>query len=122
MGFASVQNVESGMLEDRMNSFFLAETCKYLYLLFDPDNAVLHSDAAGDDYIFTTEGHLFPVLRAAQRQFGDGTHFARYPAQRHAHELNQAVVTTAAKSVLLHPWPAAGCVWLVAAECSVNGA
>lgn len=38
-------------LEDRMTSFFLAETCKYLYLLFDDDNF-----AHGDDYVFTTEG------------------------------------------------------------------
>ena len=27
-------------LEDRMESFFLAETTKYLYLLFDPDNFI----------------------------------------------------------------------------------
>ncbi|KAI8911073.1 glycoside hydrolase [Gorgonomyces haynaldii] len=34
-GFASIGNVETGKLEDRMESFFLSETLKYLYLLFD---------------------------------------------------------------------------------------
>ena len=40
-GFASVKDVKNPrLLEDRMASFFLAETCKYLYLLFDEDNFV----------------------------------------------------------------------------------
>ena len=38
-----------------MHSFFLAETCKYLYLLFN--DTMLR----GRNYVFTTEGHLFPV-------------------------------------------------------------
>jgi mannosidase alpha-like ER degradation enhancer 1 len=33
-GFASIRDVDTRELEDRMNSFFLAETCKYLYLLY----------------------------------------------------------------------------------------
>ena len=37
-GYASVRNVENKQLDDHMNSFFLAETCKYLYLLFDEEN------------------------------------------------------------------------------------
>ena len=48
-----------------MPSFFLSETLKYLYLLFDDDNFV-HDRS----YIFSTEAHLFdpgqlpPVIRA----------------------------------------------------------
>ena len=34
-GWASVQSVHSRKLEDHMPSYFLAEACKYLYLLFD---------------------------------------------------------------------------------------
>jgi mannosidase alpha-like ER degradation enhancer 1 len=34
-GYASVQNVVTNELDDRMESFFLAETLKYFYLLFD---------------------------------------------------------------------------------------
>jgi mannosidase alpha-like ER degradation enhancer 2 len=37
-GFATVKNCLDHTLSDRMESYFLAETLKYLYLLFDPDN------------------------------------------------------------------------------------
>ena len=36
-GFAAVRDVSTRELSDRMDSFFLAETTKYLYLLFAPD-------------------------------------------------------------------------------------
>jgi len=55
-GYASVSNVETFSLEDRMDSFFLSETCKYLYLLFDLDNFVNK-----ENYLFTTEGHILPI-------------------------------------------------------------
>ncbi|KAM7272538.1 hypothetical protein ACFE04_027201 [Oxalis oulophora] len=55
-GFASVKDVTTMQLEDHQHSFFLAETCKYLYLLFD-DTFVVDRN-----YIFTTEGHPLPVL------------------------------------------------------------
>ncbi|KAL8225671.1 hypothetical protein R6Q57_018228 [Mikania cordata] len=55
-GFASVKDVTTMQLEDHQHSFFLAETCKYLYLLFDD------SPLVGRNYIFTTEGHPLPVL------------------------------------------------------------
>ena len=34
-GWASVQSVHTRKLEDHMPSYFLAEACKYLFLLFD---------------------------------------------------------------------------------------
>lgn len=34
-GYASIADLETGRLDDRMDSYFLAETLKYLYLLFD---------------------------------------------------------------------------------------
>ena len=34
-GWASVRNVATGEKEDHMHSYFLAEACKYLYLLYD---------------------------------------------------------------------------------------
>jgi mannosidase alpha-like ER degradation enhancer 2 len=37
-GFATIDNVIDGKRANRMESFFLAETLKYLYLLFDPDH------------------------------------------------------------------------------------
>ncbi|XP_067233119.1 ER degradation-enhancing alpha-mannosidase-like protein 3 [Chanodichthys erythropterus] len=57
-GFAAVQDVRTGTHEDRMDSFFLAEMFKYLYLLFS-EKSQLPIDI--DDYIFTTEAHLLPV-------------------------------------------------------------
>ena len=41
-----------------MDSYVLAETFKYLYLLFsEPEDLVVDID----DYIFTTEAHLLPL-------------------------------------------------------------
>ncbi|GER47399.1 Mannosyl-oligosaccharide 1,2-alpha-mannosidase IA [Striga asiatica] len=55
-GFASVRDVTTMELEDHQHSFFLAETCKYLYLLFNDSFLV------DKNYIFTTEGHPLPIL------------------------------------------------------------
>uniref|UniRef100_A0A667X0P7 alpha-1,2-Mannosidase n=1 Tax=Myripristis murdjan TaxID=586833 RepID=A0A667X0P7_9TELE len=55
--------------EDRMESFFLSETCKYLYLLFDEDNPLHKSE---NKYIFTTEGHVVPIdRRFREKQWND---------------------------------------------------
>ena len=42
----------------RMDSFVLAETFKYLYLLFS-DKSELALDV--EDFVFTTEAHLLPL-------------------------------------------------------------
>ncbi|KAF9605954.1 hypothetical protein IFM89_021280 [Coptis chinensis] len=61
-GYCHISDVESHKQEDHMESFFLAETVKYLWLLFDlaagPDNLVENGPYK---YIFTTEGHLLPI-------------------------------------------------------------
>ncbi len=88
-GYASVKDVGTGELEDRMCSFFLAETLKYLYLIFDDDNFVHNyttyspldkntqtkrpkqkdNDVIGNgQFIFSTEGHLFPVTSKMQEK------------------------------------------------------
>ncbi|WOL06539.1 alpha-mannosidase I MNS5 isoform X4 [Canna indica] len=54
-GFASIRDVTTMELEDHQHSFFLSETCKYLYLLFDD------SFLADENYVFTTEGHPLPI-------------------------------------------------------------
>lgn len=43
--------------DDRMESFFLAETLKYLYLLQDPDDTI-----PLEKYVFNTEAHPLSVL------------------------------------------------------------
>jgi mannosidase alpha-like ER degradation enhancer 1 len=57
-GYATVHNVLDRSHEDRMESFFLSETCKYLYLLFDKDHYVNRNF---QNYIFSTEGHIFKI-------------------------------------------------------------
>lgn len=53
-GFAVLHDVFTGKREDRMESFMLSETLKYLYLLFDTENPINKEDSGT---IFTTEGH-----------------------------------------------------------------
>jgi hypothetical protein len=53
-GWAGLQDVRTGELSDRMESFFLGETVKYLFLLFDPSHPLNTLDSP---IVFTTEGH-----------------------------------------------------------------
>lgn len=57
--YGSLQNVNSAHsgVDDRMESFFLAETIKYLYLVQDPDNEMDLSK-----YVFNTEAHPTKIL------------------------------------------------------------
>lgn len=61
-GYCHIIDVEDHKIEDHMESFFLAETVKYLWLLFDlavgPDSLVENGPYK---YIFSTEGHLLPA-------------------------------------------------------------
>ncbi|KAK4441954.1 ER degradation-enhancing alpha-mannosidase-like protein 1 [Podospora aff. communis PSN243] len=60
-GWAGLQNVLDGEKSDRMESFFLGETAKYMYLLFDDEHPLNKLDAA---YVFTTEGHPLIIPKA----------------------------------------------------------
>ena len=74
-GYATVKDTRDHRLEDRMESFFLAETTKYLYLLFDPDNFIHGKGNSGKvhevagrtcvldtgAYIFNSEAHPIDV-------------------------------------------------------------
>ncbi|OAA62098.1 Glycoside hydrolase, family 47 [Cordyceps fumosorosea ARSEF 2679] len=62
-GWAGLENVLSGEKQDRMESFFLGETTKYMYLLFDPEHPLNNLDAA---YVFTTEGHPLIIPHQAR--------------------------------------------------------
>ncbi|CAG8438132.1 11244_t:CDS:2 [Acaulospora colombiana] len=57
-GYASVKDVHTKKLEERMESFTLSETFKYLYLLFDTENFLNKLD---DNFVFTTEAHIIPL-------------------------------------------------------------
>ncbi|KAJ3078790.1 ER degradation-enhancing alpha-mannosidase-like protein 2 [Quaeritorhiza haematococci] len=68
-GFANVEDVIELKLGDKMESFFLAETLKYLYLLFTPSSSynspssssTSPSHGLGTTFVFNTEAHPFPV-------------------------------------------------------------
>ncbi|XP_075228834.1 ER degradation enhancer, mannosidase alpha-like 2 isoform X1 [Lycorma delicatula] len=60
-GYAAVKDVRTGLHEDRMDSFVLAETFKYLFLLFaEPSDLLINLD----EFLFTTEAHLLPLSLA----------------------------------------------------------
>lgn len=68
-GYAAVNDVRTGKQEDRMDSFVLAETFKYLYLLFaDKEDIILNLD----EFVFTTEGHLLPLSLAVHSNKSHG--------------------------------------------------
>ncbi|XP_063100178.1 endoplasmic reticulum mannosyl-oligosaccharide 1,2-alpha-mannosidase isoform X2 [Cavia porcellus] len=59
-GYSSINNVQSTQKpepRDKMESFFLGETLKYLYLLFSDDPDLLSLD----HYVFNTEAHPLPI-------------------------------------------------------------
>jgi mannosyl-oligosaccharide alpha-1,2-mannosidase len=56
-GLHDVNNPSAGHV-DNMPSYFLAETLKYLLLLFGPDDYV-----SLDDFVFTTEAHPLRILQ-----------------------------------------------------------
>uniref|UniRef100_A0A1B6EGX0 alpha-1,2-Mannosidase n=1 Tax=Clastoptera arizonana TaxID=38151 RepID=A0A1B6EGX0_9HEMI len=60
-GYSGIKNVyiEDPAKDDVQQSYFLAETLKYLYLLFSDDNLV-----SLDEWVFNTEGHPLPIKGA----------------------------------------------------------
>jgi len=63
-GYASVLNVDDPdtKWDDKMETFLLSETFKYLYLLFE-DASVLPLT----DYVFNTEAHPLPIFTLTER-------------------------------------------------------
>lgn len=58
-GYASIKDVNQLPVEyeDKMETFLLSETFKYLYLLFEDSNI-----APLDKVVFNTEAHIFPIF------------------------------------------------------------
>ncbi|XP_041370088.1 endoplasmic reticulum mannosyl-oligosaccharide 1,2-alpha-mannosidase-like [Gigantopelta aegis] len=59
-GYSSINNVKNKGnpgFRDKQESFFLAETLKYFYLLFSDDKNLLPFDK----YVFNSEGHPLPI-------------------------------------------------------------
>ncbi|XP_077005072.1 endoplasmic reticulum mannosyl-oligosaccharide 1,2-alpha-mannosidase isoform X3 [Tamandua tetradactyla] len=63
-GYSSISNVRNPRKpepRDKMESFFLGETLKYLYLLFSDDTEYLSLDS----FVFNTEAHPLPIWTQA---------------------------------------------------------
>ncbi|KAL7750827.1 hypothetical protein RI367_003784 [Sorochytrium milnesiophthora] len=78
-GFAQIRDIHTMEKEPRMESFFLSETLKYLYLLFTPDHPLNRDDKV----MFTTEGHPLwpPPVKSSKRRS-----VKHQPPQSAAHE------------------------------------
>ncbi|KKZ65894.1 mannosyl-oligosaccharide alpha-1,2-mannosidase [[Emmonsia] crescens] len=63
-GWAGLQDVRNGQLSDRMESFFLGETTKYLFLLFNPLHPLNDLDAP---FVFSTEGHPLIIPKSTRK-------------------------------------------------------
>lgn len=57
-GFAGVRDIRTMSHEDRMDSFVLSETFKYLYMIFSEPSEMLFDP---DNYVLTTEAHFLPL-------------------------------------------------------------
>lgn len=60
-GYTSLEDVSDasgGSKRDKMETYWMSETLKYFYLLFDEDETLLPLDKV----VFNTEGHPFPVF------------------------------------------------------------
>ncbi|XP_050378934.1 alpha-mannosidase I MNS5 [Argentina anserina] len=103
-GFASIRDVSTMQLEDHQHSFFLAETCKYLYLLFD-DSFLLEQN-----YVFTTEGHPLPVLSSWQDRLPDAyiqTNWTSLKTEREVRRTS-SMSKQVCPSMSLNSWECAG--------------
>ncbi|KAF5396436.1 ER degradation enhancing alpha-mannosidase like protein 2 [Paragonimus heterotremus] len=66
-GYATIKDVQTHKLDNRMESFFLSETTKYLYLLFDEDNFL--NELPGDRGLIVTS-HLSPTGNQCYPELG----------------------------------------------------
>lgn len=56
-GYVGLKDVNTGVKDNMMQSFFLAETLKYLYLLFSPPTVI-----PLDEWVFNTEAHPLKIV------------------------------------------------------------
>lgn len=56
-GYVGLKDVHTGEKDNMMQSFFLAETLKYLYLLFSPPSVI-----PLDEWVFNTEAHPLRIV------------------------------------------------------------
>lgn len=80
-GWADLGDVVNGEQRDRMESFFLGETAKYLYLLFTENHPLNRMDAP---MVFSTEGHplILPKRTRQERTSNQAANMRKRGQQR----------------------------------------
>ncbi|XWS16619.1 hypothetical protein CRYUN_Cryun34aG0105600 [Craigia yunnanensis] len=70
-GYVGLKDVNTGVKDNMMQSFFLAETLKYLYLLFSPPTVI-----PLDEWVFNTEAHPLRIVNRNDANFveSEGQH------------------------------------------------
>ncbi|XP_057421714.1 mannosyl-oligosaccharide 1,2-alpha-mannosidase MNS1-like [Lotus japonicus] len=78
-GYVGLKDVTTGAKDNMMQSFFLAETLKYLYLLFSPSSLI-----SLDEWVFNTEAHpLRIVTRNAHEEESSVDQEEKFPHHLH---------------------------------------
>ncbi|CAL1386776.1 unnamed protein product [Linum trigynum] len=67
-GYVGLKDVNTGIKDNMMQSFFLAETLKYLYLLFSPTSVI-----SLDEWVFNTEAHPLRIVKHQDEQMNAQT-------------------------------------------------
>ncbi|KAL2338689.1 hypothetical protein Fmac_013135 [Flemingia macrophylla] len=62
-GYVGLKDVNTGEKDNMMQSYFLAETLKYLYLLFSPSSII-----SLDEWVFNTEAHPIRIVTRIDHQ------------------------------------------------------
>ncbi|KAG4932382.1 hypothetical protein JHK87_046384 [Glycine soja] len=66
-GYVGLKDVNTGAKDNMMQSYFLSETLKYLYLLFSPPSVI-----SLNEWVFNTEAHPLRIMtRSAHEESGD---------------------------------------------------
>ncbi|XP_024528760.1 mannosyl-oligosaccharide 1,2-alpha-mannosidase MNS1 [Selaginella moellendorffii] len=76
-GYVGLRDVRSGEKDDKMQSFFLAETLKYLYLLFSPSSVI-----PLDQWVFNTEAHPIKIVQRDGGAPGSSEDFVKQQIHR----------------------------------------
>ncbi|KAL0916662.1 hypothetical protein M5K25_014190 [Dendrobium thyrsiflorum] len=71
-GYVGLKDVNTGTKDNMMQSFFLAETLKYLYLLFSPPSLI-----SLDEWVFNTEAHPLRIVTRNNKDENQTTSIAQ---------------------------------------------
>ncbi|GMH03863.1 hypothetical protein Nepgr_005702 [Nepenthes gracilis] len=80
-GYVGLKDVNTGVKDNMMQSFFLAETLKYLYLLFSPPTVI-----PLDEWVFNTEAHPLRIVTRHKAGSQPNRPIIRKRARKEGHE------------------------------------